>query len=408
MARILTRQRIRSIDRLEFLKKPVMKKDKPKSPLVSTRRIRREVERNLYTLAGGRCEFDGCNRFLLKHELTHIPGNFAEMAHIYAFSTEGPRGESEGRPSDINDIQNLILLCPECHKLVDDHSDRFNVSTLRRHKVDHEKRIHYLTSFDKDRKTTIIQVLSKVGGQASALAMADVMDAVAPRYPEDPQGIVVDLNQLDDSLPTFIETACHTVSQRLLGLYDQCINGKRCGHLSVFAIAPIPVLIHLGTQISNKIPTDFYQRHRDTENWTWKSNGVQVRYSFECIRTGTEAKNVALVLSLSGRILIDQLPRQIDSTYFIYELSLDGIPPTPTFLNQYSDVEEFRLQYQNALRKLSANHSGLSEICLFPAVPAPIAVLCGRELLPKRDPSIAVYDYVKSKGGFTFALTINN
>jgi hypothetical protein len=27
------------------------------------------------------------------------------------------------------------------------------------------------------------------------------------------------------------------------------------------------------TRLSNKIPTDLFQRHRDTENWTWKTHG---------------------------------------------------------------------------------------------------------------------------------------
>jgi len=46
-------------------------------------------------------------------------------------------------------------------------------------------------------------------------------------------------------------------------------------------------------------------------------------------------------------------------------------------------------------------------IHLFPAVPAPIALLCGRELLPKADPSLMVYDYVDNKQGFKFALQVN-
>jgi len=40
-------------------------------------------------------------------------------------------------------------------------------------------------------------------------------------------------------------------------------------------------------------------------------------------------------------------------------------------------------------------------------VPAPIAVLCGRELLPKVDPSVTVYDHEKDQGGFVQILTIN-
>jgi len=43
----------------------------------------------LFVRAGGRCEFDGCNKYLLAHPLTLTPGNFAQMAHIVAFREQG-------------------------------------------------------------------------------------------------------------------------------------------------------------------------------------------------------------------------------------------------------------------------------------------------------------------------------
>ncbi len=64
--------------------------------------------------------FSGCNIYLLEHHLTLTNGNFAEAAHIYAFNEQGPRGNVDGRPEDVNSVGNLMLLCPDCHKLVDD------------------------------------------------------------------------------------------------------------------------------------------------------------------------------------------------------------------------------------------------------------------------------------------------
>ena len=50
----------------------------------------------LYVQAGGRCEFDGCNKYLLEHHPTETVGNYAQMAHIWAFSNCGPRGKGLG------------------------------------------------------------------------------------------------------------------------------------------------------------------------------------------------------------------------------------------------------------------------------------------------------------------------
>jgi hypothetical protein len=86
------------------------------SPVVVVSRSIKDLPRLLlFVRAGGRCEFDGCNDYLLQHPLTLIPGNFAQMAHIIAFKEDGPRGNAALRPSYINDVGNLMLLCPQCH-----------------------------------------------------------------------------------------------------------------------------------------------------------------------------------------------------------------------------------------------------------------------------------------------------
>ena len=57
-----------------------------------TRYIKREVERVLWAKAGGRCQFNGCNRLLYRSPITLETVNISEKAHIYSFSEDGPRG----------------------------------------------------------------------------------------------------------------------------------------------------------------------------------------------------------------------------------------------------------------------------------------------------------------------------
>src|SRR3989304_555255 len=75
----------------------------------------------LFVRAGGRCEFDGCNEYLLRHHLTLTEGNFAEMAHIVAFKPDGPRGKSSPGRAARRDRQSRGLLGPPCHKLIDNN-----------------------------------------------------------------------------------------------------------------------------------------------------------------------------------------------------------------------------------------------------------------------------------------------
>src|SRR5688572_25140704 len=86
-----------------------------------TRYIKREVERELWARAAGRCEFDGCNRLLYKSPVTQERVNIAEKAHIYSFSEGGPRGWGpfENEKELLNSISNLLLACHDCHRKID-------------------------------------------------------------------------------------------------------------------------------------------------------------------------------------------------------------------------------------------------------------------------------------------------
>jgi hypothetical protein len=101
---------------------------------------------------------------LYVHSVTSEPGNFAEAAHIVAFRSDGPRG-NEVRPHDINSFDNLMLLCAECHHLIDTNPENYSVEELRAHKREHEGRIFALTALGPEHRTTVIQLRASIGGQ---------------------------------------------------------------------------------------------------------------------------------------------------------------------------------------------------------------------------------------------------
>lgn len=374
--------------------------------LVQTRNIPTMARLTLFVRAGGRCQFDVCNRYLLEHPLTLTKGNFAEVAHVVAFKPDGPRGHEGPRPKDINNVSNLMLLCPQCHKLIDDHASDYSRRTLQEYKDRHENRIGHVTGLGPDQKTSLLVVKTVIGKQKVAVPFDQIVEAIFPRYPVSRQGTTIDLTQLHGEGNAFFETAQATIGQRILRLFDPGGELEQSGHISLFALAPIPLLVFLGSKLSNKVPVDVYQRHRDTENWTWKKSSRPIEYQFRRLQSARERDRVALILSLSGTIGRQSLPGEIDARFSIYELTLKGMTPNTTFLRTKRDLENFRGTYQLALSTIIRQHGTLKSLHFFPAVPAPVAVLCGRELLPKVHPSLRVYDFDK-KQGFQFTLEVN-
>src|SRR5262249_8282713 len=96
----------------------------------------------LFAQSGGVCAFPHCARSLVEPgSLTDGPVLVGEIAHIVSDSRQGPRGREPLSESDLNRHTNVILLCPEHHKIIDSRPETYSVGVLRQMKLDHESRV---------------------------------------------------------------------------------------------------------------------------------------------------------------------------------------------------------------------------------------------------------------------------
>lgn len=377
--------------------------DAKKSPVKDTRNIPPTTRLELVARAAGRCEFAGCNKFLFAHELTGEKGNFSEAAHIVAFSDDGPRGD-DNRPATPHSIANLMLLCAGCHKLIDDNVAEYPVKKLRGFKRDHEDRIRAVTEHGPELRTWVIQLRGLIGGQPVDIPAHDVRTAIAPRYAPDETGAVIDLAHLRPEDPGMTEAALQIIKRKLDTILSGGMDGAKARHYSVFALTTIPVLMAFGRELGDKIAADLHQRHRD-QSWAWRDKATPTDYAHKRIQDGTDPTCVALVLSLSGKVLPAALPSAVDARFTVYEITLAGQEPNREFLNLKDDLERFRRVYRKVLSEIHARHAGPRELHVFPACPAPVAIRCGTDLFPKVDPELVLYDNIGGK--FRYAITIN-
>ena len=99
------------------------------------------------------------------------------------------------------------------------------------------------------------------------------------------------------------------------------------------------------------------------------------------------------------------LPAGIDDLFSVYEIRLASEEPHRQFLRQRGDLEEFRTVYEAFLAELVRRHAELRELHLFAAVPAPVVIICGHTVLPKKHPTLLVYDKV-AEGGYVLRLKV--
>jgi hypothetical protein len=72
-----------------------------------------------------------------------------ELAHIIAESDKGPRGKSKLPSTQRDEYENIILLCPTCHTIIDKNPAQYPPDTLTQWKKQHEEKINKLFSTPK-------------------------------------------------------------------------------------------------------------------------------------------------------------------------------------------------------------------------------------------------------------------
>ena len=369
----------------------------------------------LWVRAGGRCEFHGCNDYLLQDKLTTTKAILADVAHIVARSKSGPRGDDSMLLIQRNEIENLFLACTKHHRMIDKKSlvTRYPKELLLKYKEDHEERTKYLTGLGDENETTVIRMIGNVRGNSVSISNEEIRVAALkssgryPRYLGAENHIEIDLTSLpDNDLIQYWKLGAEKIQDSIKRMVTPVIERGEIRHLSLFAFARIPFLAYLGHSIGDKIPLDIFQKHRsDREGWIWSSQEKDQKFKFKKIQVGRNNKSIAIIVSISGKVPIEHLPPLISKDFTIYSLVPVGSKPSRNLMSSKGTLNQFRHTYARLLREIEGNYPFAKIIHVLPALPISGALILGRELLRDVSPSLVIYD--KSQKGFEEAIKIN-
>lgn len=105
----------------------------------------------LFALSGNQCVYPDCTNTLIEPATEQSDAHVsAHICHIYAISTDGPRGKSELTQKELNAPHNLILLCSHHHGIVDGQHESYSADTLKEWKQAHESEMQKRLSVDLD------------------------------------------------------------------------------------------------------------------------------------------------------------------------------------------------------------------------------------------------------------------
>jgi hypothetical protein len=355
--------------------------------------VKEKTRTIIWARAAGCCEYRSCNESLIGDLVSgHEDATFGFIAHIVAEKATGPRGDPVRSPLLVNDPDNLMLLCAKHHKLIDiDARDAHPETLLREMKKEHEDRMRTVTAIGADRATHIVRYGARVGDHTSAVSYELVRTAVLPDwYPADASSIAIELlgSATHDRDAEYWSIEVDNLRKQFARRVRARLDDGEIRHLSVFALAPIPLLIELGRLLGDISFASVYQLHREPKGWRWAESGNSVGFTLE--RPQARAPKVALSLAISSVIDHDRVRRVLGSDTEIW--SITASPTGNDVVRSPDDLIEFRKQARTAFAAIKAANPTCGAIHVFPAVPVSIAVELGRVWMPKADLPLIVYD----------------
>jgi len=372
-----------------------------------SRTISQPVQLMLWGKAAGRCEFDGCNKPLWQSDITKEQVNIAQKAHIWAFSPAGPRGNSGIIPEDINSISNLMLVCHQCHRLIDQDKDgkQYPVALLEHMKLKHEQRIELATAVPPEKSSHILLYGANVGTQTSPVTYSKAVNAILPNYyPADSSAIKLGLrgSPFEDSSESYWDLEKNVLKEQFDKLVVPRLVHGDISHLSVFAMAPQPLLIFLGGLLTDIPAAEVYQLHREPPTWSWPDSSESI--DFKVIEPEGTSTVTALNVSLSASIDNGRIHEVLGDDISIWGLTIDE--PHNDFMDSRKNLLQFRAVFRKLLDRIKHKVGHNNNLHIFPAAPVSVAVEMGRIKMPKADMNFSLYDENKSCGGFVYAFDV--
>ncbi|MBW4079992.1 SAVED domain-containing protein [Paenibacillus sp. S150] len=364
-------------------------------------RKRRQLSRaetfHLWMVCGGICSFDGCNERLVvntKGKLTNI----GIVAHIIGHSDGGPRHEFAKQygysDETLEDISNLMLMCYTHSKLIDDkHTlEHFSPNVLFEMKLNHEL---WVRSWTEQKRTSLAIVHKRLGPPMVSIPQVEQSSNILLEAIENQ----TEFNQFDSE---GWEKGKED-NEKLYQQFKDRIQKRKYDVAEVFALSPIPLLIHLGLLLSDTVPLTIYQYDRVSEYWV---NRLPDNQELDPLNTShniniNNCDELVVTVSISDNISKDDV-QKILKDFDLLDISIDNPHVKRVlFKDQVQEIQRvFKDKIEELLRK-----KRYSKLHLFYAGPAGLAIELGRSINPRMWPKVVLYQF-NYRGEFRYSEAI--
>lgn len=250
-------------------------------------------------------------------------------------------------------------------------------------------------------KVRPLRFTAHIGPNSPRISDAEVEGAIAPASAVDPIVVAFE-DRYSDGRSSSWSAAIDALRQAVSPAHQV---GEP---LAIFGIGPIPLLVALGHLLGDKSVATVYERHRHradiapAEAWRWEDDGPELTWApLQVPRVQRDAKDVALLLSISGRVDPAAVAEVLPNQHPQYEIRLEE--PRVNVIRTRAHLASFVVQWREVLEHIRTAYGDTVRVHVFAAVPVSVAVECGRRMI-QSDPTLRIYSAVGSTQ--RYALTV--
>lgn len=177
--------------------------------------------------------------------------------------------------------------------------------------------------------------------------------------------------------------------------------GDQIARFAIFSQAPIPLAVHLGQMLSDRVDTELFQYDRDRGSWSWDPavNEEEVDTNFRVLgipddEDGT-VTDVCVRFSLSAFVSDEDITGAGPNGNKTIRVEVEE--PDVMWLCHRSQLTALEQLCREVWKQVRRKYPGAERIHVFYAGPAPGAIVLGRSFNPRMNPPLWLYEYDRNK-----------
>lgn len=226
----------------------------------------------------------------------------------------------------------------------------------------------------------------------SPINLRDAVSALAPAKPFGPPLFI--------RPPSFADTWQPAADYQKELVAEALVRSRnKLPRFAVFSLSPIPLAIHLGSVLSDRVEVEPFQYHRDRTTWCWPELAGDADVAFELsglpktpMRKPVE---VAVRVSLSADIQNDDLRAAVGR--LPVEIELRVKKPDVGWLVSGKQLHGLSRAFRGMLTDVRRLVPNATRLHLFYAGPTGGAIVIGQTINPRMNPPVALYEYSRQR-----------